>query len=60
MDVIVTNPVRWYGKTALNLTFPLNSAREAADLLWVLIMKLLKPGGRAGLVLPDGTLFGEA
>ena len=22
-------------------------------------MKILKPGGRAGLVLPDGTLFGE-
>jgi type I restriction enzyme M protein len=25
----------------------------------VLIMKILQPGGRAGLVLPDGTLFGE-
>jgi hypothetical protein len=25
----------------------------------VLLMKILKPGGRAGLVLPDGTLFGE-
>ena len=33
--------------------------RETADLFLVLIMKLLKPGGRAGLVLPDGTLFGE-
>jgi len=33
--------------------------RETADLFLVLLMKLLKPGGRAGLVLPDGTLFGE-
>jgi type I restriction enzyme M protein len=23
------------------------------------VMRILKPGGRAGLVLPDGTLFGE-
>jgi type I restriction-modification system DNA methylase subunit len=34
-------------------------ALEYADLFLVLLMKLLKPGARAGLVLPDGTLFGE-
>jgi type I restriction enzyme M protein len=33
--------------------------RETADLFLVLLMTLLKPGGRAALVLPDGTLFGE-
>jgi len=33
--------------------------RETADLFLVLIMRLLKPGGRCGIVLPDGTLFGE-
>ena len=33
--------------------------RETADLFLVLIMHLLKPGGRAAIVLPDGTLFGE-
>src|SRR5690606_33890203 len=33
--------------------------RETADLFLVLIMHLLKPTGRAALVLPDGTLFGE-
>ena len=33
--------------------------RETADLFLVLIMRILKPGGRAGIVLPDGTLFGE-
>lgn len=33
--------------------------RETADLFLVLIMQLLKNGGRAALVLPDGFLFGE-
>ena len=31
--------------------------RETADLFLVLIVELLKPGGRAAVVLPDGTLF---
>ena len=33
--------------------------RETADLFLALIIRLLKPGGRAAVVLPDGTLFGE-
>jgi len=33
--------------------------RETAYLLLVLIMELLKDGGTAPVVLPDGTLFGE-
>ena len=33
--------------------------RETADLFLVLIMQLLKDGGRAAVVLPDGFLFGE-
>ncbi|MCA3014813.1 MAG: SAM-dependent DNA methyltransferase [Myxococcaceae bacterium] len=33
--------------------------RETADLFLLLFLTLLKPGGRAGIVLPDGTLFGE-
>lgn len=33
--------------------------RETADLFLSLIIKLLRPGGRAGMVLPDGSLFGE-
>jgi type I restriction enzyme M protein len=33
--------------------------RETADLFLLLIMHLLKDGGRAAMVLPDGTLFGE-
>ena len=33
--------------------------RETADLFLVLILTLLKDGGRGAIVLPDGTLFGE-
>ncbi len=33
--------------------------RESVDLFLMLIMHLLKPGGRAGLVIPDGTLTGD-
>ena len=33
--------------------------RETADLFLALIIRLLKPRGRAAVVLPDGSLFGE-
>lgn len=33
--------------------------KETADLFLVLIMKLLKDGGKCAMVLPDGALFGE-
>ena len=33
--------------------------RETADLFLALILRLLKPRGRAAVVLPDGSLFGE-
>jgi type I restriction enzyme M protein len=32
--------------------------RETADLFLALIIRLLRPGGRAAVVLPDGSLFG--
>ena len=49
VDVVLTNP-----------PFPREfRTRETADLFLVLIVELLKPGGRAAVVLPDGTLFGE-
>src|SRR5436190_6995671 len=61
VDVIVTNPP--FGgmeEDGIESNFPSEfRTRETADLFLVLMMKLLKPGGRAGLVLPDGTLFGE-
>ena len=33
--------------------------RETADLFLALIIRILKPDGRAAVVLPDGSLFGE-
>ena len=59
--MIVTNPP--FGgmeEDGIELNFPQAlRTRETADLFLVLIMHLLKPQGRAALVLPDGTLFGE-
>jgi type I restriction enzyme M protein len=61
VDVIVTNPP--FGgmeEDGIEANYPADfRTRETADLFLVLLMKILKPGGRAGLVLPDGTLFGE-
>jgi type I restriction enzyme M protein len=61
VDVIVTNPP--FGgmeEDGIETNFPANfRTRETADLFLVLIMHLLKDGGRAAVVLPDGTLFGE-
>jgi type I restriction enzyme M protein len=61
VDVIVTNPP--FGgmeEDGIEANYPSEfRTRETADLFLVLLMKILKPGGRAGLVLPDGTLFGE-
>jgi type I restriction enzyme M protein len=61
VDVVVTNPP--FGgmeEDGIESNFPAAfRTRETADLFLVLIMQLLKPGGRAALVLPDGFLFGE-
>ncbi len=61
VDVILTNPP--FGGTeepGIEMNFPAAyRTRETADLFLVLLMKLLKRGGRAALVLPDGVLFGE-
>lgn len=61
VDVIVTNPP--FGgmeEDGIESNFPSEfRTRETADLFLVLVMELLKPGGRAAIVLPDGTLFGE-
>ncbi len=61
VDVVVTNPP--FGGTeedGIEANFPAAMrTRETADLFLVLIMHLLKDGGRAAIVLPDGTLFGE-
>ncbi|WP_455566363.1 N-6 DNA methylase [Nonomuraea wenchangensis] len=61
VDLILTNPP-FGGKEELGVetNFPSHlQTRETADLFLALIIRLLKPTGRAGIVLPDGSLFGE-
>jgi len=61
VDVILTNPP--FGgmeEDGIENNFPTAfRTRETADLFLVFIVETLKPGGRAAVVLPDGTLFGE-
>ena len=61
VDVIVTNPP--FGGTeedGIEKNFPAEyQTRETADLFLQLIIEVLKEKGRAAVVLPDGTLFGE-
>lgn len=61
VQVILTNPP--FGgieEPGIETNFPqAYRTRETADLFLLLIMTLLEEGGRAALVLPDGTLFGE-
>jgi len=60
VDVILTNPP--FGgieedAVLKGFTKDIHS-KETADLFILLIMELLKDGGKAGVVLPDGFLFG--
>ena len=61
VDVVLTNPP--FGgmeEDGIETNFPTGlRTRETADLFLVFIMHILKDGGRCGMVLPDGTLFGE-
>lgn len=61
VDIVLTNPP-FGGKEedGIESNFPRQfQTRETADLFLALIIRLLKPGGRAAVVLPDGSLFGE-
>ena len=61
VDVILTNPP--FGGVVANgyeKNFSQNfRTKESADLFLILMIRLLKNGGRAGIVLPDGSLTGE-
>lgn len=61
VEVIITNPP--FGGTeepGVEANFPADvRTKETADLFLALFIRLLKPGGRAAIVLPDGSLFGE-
>ncbi len=61
VDIIVANPP--FGGVVgdgMETNFPLNyRTKESADLFLILFIQMLKDGGRAGIVLPDGSLTGE-
>ncbi len=61
VDIVLTNPP--FGgreEDRIESNFPKQfQTRETADLFLALIIRLLRPGGRAAVVLPDGSLFGE-
>lgn len=61
VNVILANPP--FGATVADGTetnFPMNyRTKESADLFLIMMIQLLKQGGRAGIVLPDGSLTGE-
>lgn len=61
VDVILANPP--FGGIVANnneKNFPQTyRTKESADLFLILMIHLLKMGGRAGIVLPDGSLSGD-
>ena len=61
VDIILSNPP--FGgveEDGTETNFPNKfRTKETADLFLALIIRLLKTNGRAAVVLPDGTLFGE-
>lgn len=61
VNVILANPP--FGGIVANSNennFPLTyRTKESADLFLILMIHMLKQGGRAGIVLPDGSLTGD-
>jgi type I restriction enzyme M protein len=61
VEIVLTNPP-FGGKEedGIESNFPKQfQTRETADLFLALIIRILKAKGRAAMVLPDGSLFGE-
>ena len=61
VDVILANPP--FGASiadGVETNFPASfRCRESADLFIILMIQLLKPGGRCAIVLPDGCITGD-
>jgi type I restriction enzyme M protein len=60
VDIVLSNPP--FGgreEDGVENNFPTFRTKETADLFLALIVRLLKKDGRAAVVLPDGSLFGE-
>jgi type I restriction enzyme M protein len=61
IEVILANPPFGAGiDDGVETNFPhAYRCRESADLFVILMIQLLKPGGRAAIVLPDGCITGD-
>jgi len=61
VDIILANPPFGASVTdGVETNYPLNyRTTESADLFLLLMVRLLKEGGRAAIVLPDGSLTGD-
>ena len=61
VDVILANPPFGASVTdGVETNFPQNfRTTESADLFLILMIRYLKDGGRAGIVLPDGSFTGD-
>jgi len=61
VDVILANPpFGAFVTDGVETNFPMNfRTTESADLFLILMIRYLKDGGRAGIVLPDGSLTGD-
>ncbi|VGO17505.1 putative type I restriction enzymeP M protein [Pontiella desulfatans] len=61
VDVILANPPFGAGiAEGVETNFPASfRCRESADLFVILMLQLLKPGGRCAIVLPDGCITGD-
>jgi len=61
VNCILANPPFGGNVTdGMETNFPMNyRTRESADLFLILMIQYLKAGGRAGIVLPDGSLTGD-
>ncbi len=61
VDVILANPPFGAGVAeGVETNFPKSfRCRESADLFVILMIQLLKPGGRCAIVLPDGCITGD-
>lgn len=61
VDVILANPPFGASVTdGVETNYPVNyRTTESADLFLMLMIRYLKDGGRAGIILPDGSLTGD-
>ncbi len=54
------SPVRWTTRTCAKDLLQIVKTKKTELLFLALFLRLLKPGGRAAVIVPDGVLFGSS